>query len=1338
MSIPLAPSKACCIDKEDNSNEDKNDNESVTSLGDPNANQIFSTPGETDEICSRVDKTGLLCTKQSENFTQLSKEASRPANTTHESPSSDRISSDPRLRSPTSRDFSKNYTTDDVKESMKSSSAHGQSPLNSKASLYDRSPQVPFSKTHESSLCIYSNNVGNITQGEHSKVKPGIPPHKTEPFIKEHISPTPSTDSPPRYSQHVVTSNCGIRTTDTSSPADHLIGLSSHNLSNTSEEKKIVFYSKPPTSNTTGPDFSMGDGTLTHVSKQSTLSHPSILDDHSRLIYKPQVICNVPEAQLYQGQTCKPSELKDSRMTQSKLTSPQKLEQITLVVVAGPKRLDSVFETRRFPLSPPCGQTAVSQPSQTEKHAGTFLSTSPCNTRRHDFKVDISYNETKAQFSQVWDTQAGHSQELEYLKHKEPSYKPVIRKTTSLTDSVDNKIYSNKDRFSVQDYICQDSDNNFLSSSSVTSLKDKAALADSRKTSLGRKHQLDALKGSLKESHKDPADSVLCTPTLSCPKVAVNINDQRIASPNRFKDLSAVHVDRLSPSSVLPPIESTQLFNISPKATNKTLCNSGIPKPILVHSKSSPTNQDETEINHNIKTEEAIEPTLIVPKPKHVRPKIITYIRRNPQAIDRLPFGQMGMPYGSASCNVPIPKEHDILSSDIKPTNVLLDKYKADIHKPRIYSAGLMVSGIRPPGHHSLEETGERQRKDDFCSSTFAHYEVPPSFYRSTMILRPQLGLGAVSRLPSTKSRILIASQRSSSTAIPQQELVTTAGAVNNSDTAEDLKKGSIPNGAKSNLPKPCQSGLRHPGYSRLPAAKLAAFGFVRSSSVSSLSSNQSSESIQSDHNRTTNTGTSFTNEEHPTPNTVLPSKEIPKGTTRTILEVCSSTNAPRRSLLPAKKTTTSPAGLKKEIQKEQEVIKPAVSSPKKQVPRLHSPGHPKLKPAFAKNGYAGKPEVQPREADRQIVQRLKEKYEEQSKELVFVREELKNTSCGFVVFAVTTQYFFKKNEAGLVKERELSLELATIRDEVAFNTARCEKLQKEKEELEIKFDNEVKKLEVNQREELQALKERLELQYDEEIDRLRKEQSAHLLGIRFQHQGQIEDLAATHEASLTEIKTSHVSTITAIHEDHERNVHKLKESHAFEKNMLEDGFEKLRLSLQDQVDTLTFQNHSLRERAKMFEDALLKSTKEQLEIALEPYRHLDEDLISVKQVLEMKNQLIHQQEKRIMELEKLAEINVILEERIQVLQQQNEDMRARIDQNVQVTRQLSVENATLHESVEKESKEKKRLSRTNEELVWKLQSAESMSPIKNPSSPINHSSSSSPLSPSKINSAQR
>lgn len=120
----------------------------------------------------------------------------------------------------------------------------------------------------------------------------------------------------------------------------------------------------------------------------------------------------------------------------------------------------------------------------------------------------------------------------------------------------------------------------------------------------------------------------------------------------------------------------------------------------------------------------------------------------------------------------------------------------------------------------------------------------------------------------------------------------------------------------------------------------------------------------------------------------------------------------------------------------------------------------------------------------------------------------------------------------------------------------------------------------------------------------------------------------------------------------------------------------------QDQVDTLTFQNRSLRDRAKRFEEALRKSTDEQILVtaalnstgpcadcfehicwiraagvvkwflrlvlvlthvvcccqdALAPYKHIDEDLKSLKEVLEMKNQQIHQQEQKISELEKIV-----------------------------------------------------------------------------------------------------
>ncbi|XP_037656400.1 microtubule-associated tumor suppressor candidate 2 isoform X2 [Choloepus didactylus] len=337
------------------------------------------------------------------------------------------------------------------------------------------------------------------------------------------------------------------------------------------------------------------------------------------------------------------------------------------------------------------------------------------------------------------------------------------------------------------------------------------------------------------------------------------------------------------------------------------------------------------------------------------------------------------------------------------------------------------------------------------------------------------------------------------------------------------------------------------------------------------------------------------------------------------------------------------------------------------------------------------------------------------------------------------TRCLHSTNESALVKEKELSIELASIRDEVAFNTAKCEKLQKEKEELELRFEEEVRRLRGLQQAELQALEERLQLQFQAELVRLQEEHQGQLLRIRCQHEEQVEDITASHEAALLEMEAHHTAAIATLQDGHNHRVQELMSTHELEKKELEDNFEKLRLSLQDQVDTLTFQGQCLRDRARRFEEALRKSTEEQLEIALAPYQHLEEDMHSLKQVLEMKNQQIHQQEKKIIELEKLVEKNIILEEKIQVLQQQNEDLKARIDQNTVVTRQLSEENANLQEYVEKETQEKKRLSRTNEELLWKLQTGDPTSPVKlSPTSPIYRCASSGPSSPARVSTSPR
>lgn len=144
--------------------------------------------------------------------------------------------------------------------------------------------------------------------------------------------------------------------------------------------------------------------------------------------------------------------------------------------------------------------------------------------------------------------------------------------------------------------------------------------------------------------------------------------------------------------------------------------------------------------------------------------------------------------------------------------------------------------------------------------------------------------------------------------------------------------------------------------------------------------------------------------------------------------------------------------------------------------------------------------------------------------------------------------------------------------------------------------------------------------------------------------------MTVQHRAAVQELRDMHNITMATLHEEHARTMRgmvsapttaiiiiiiihcvfviflDLRKAHEQQKLLLEEDFEKLRLSLQvrfhqrfqfclflllsillsdsykcvvmfwqDQVDTLTFQNKSLRDKAKRFEDALRRSTDEQI-----------------------------------------------------------------------------------------------------------------------------------------------
>ncbi|KAK7882942.1 hypothetical protein WMY93_029116 [Mugilogobius chulae] len=601
------------------------------------------------------------------------------------------------------------------------------------------------------------------------------------------------------------------------------------------------------------------------------------------------------------------------------------------------------------------------------------------------------------------------------------------------------------------------------------------------------------------------------------------------------------------------------------------------------------------------------------------------------------------------------PPQKEEPKKNVRPK--IITYYRQEIQKTGFYPPGVSVTGNKTATGTTGSRLGSKSGSfhEDMPEYNQEHVsqDGSSSVYRSPRALRPQLGLGA--RQPAAKSRVQQAGQKPGQTgqAAPTQDYQEGAGE----------KRSGTDISHKPMMLKPGQSGLRPPGFSALPPSRLAAFGFARSSSVSSVSSNQSNESSHSDALRTS---------QHPDND----DSPLHKATSTPADPAHAAgrphpPNAPslqRRSLPPQR---SSPLPSKRE---EPEVALQSKASPKKYAMISPKPQSPMRSRTVVVHG-----SLRSQDSDRQMMEQLQQRCEQQALQLQTLQAELHKASLCLDVFTITTQHFCRKNESAIVKERELALELDKLRDEVAFSVAHWEQLQQEKEDVERSFEAELEGLRAQQQRELGALEDSLNLSHSQETQRLQEEQRKELEELQHKQKQQIEEM-----------------------KEHTRTVKNLKMAHEQQRKSLEEDFEKIRLSLQDQVDTLTFQNRSLRDRAKRFEEALRRSTDEQIVDALAPYKHIEEDLKSLKEVLEMKNQQIHQQELKITELEKLAEKNVYLEERLQVLQQQNEDLKERIDKNLAVSRQLSEENANLHVHVEQESKEKKRLSRTNEELLWR------------------------------------
>ncbi|XP_072191818.1 microtubule-associated tumor suppressor 1 isoform X2 [Excalfactoria chinensis] len=346
-----------------------------------------------------------------------------------------------------------------------------------------------------------------------------------------------------------------------------------------------------------------------------------------------------------------------------------------------------------------------------------------------------------------------------------------------------------------------------------------------------------------------------------------------------------------------------------------------------------------------------------------------------------------------------------------------------------------------------------------------------------------------------------------------------------------------------------------------------------------------------------------------------------------------------------------------------------------------------------------------------------KTKCENQSGIILQLKKFLSSSNQKFEALTVVIQHLQSEREEALKQHKELSQELVNLRGELVTTSAACEKLERDRNELQVTYEGFLQKLNEQHHNDLAELEERLKQFYTAECEKLQSICIEEAEKYKAQLQEKVDNLNVTHENLKLQLENSHSEKVEELKKKYESSFSELKNAHESERKLLEDSFKEKQELLERKIDELKCENVALSEKLKLEEQK--QTAKEKASLKNPQIMYLEQELESLKAVLEIKNEKLHQQDIKLMKMEKLVENNTILMDKLKKVQQENEELKARMDKHMELSRQLSTEQAVLQESLEKESKVNKRLSMENEELLWKLHNGDLCSPRKlSPSSP--------------------
>ncbi|XP_063075952.1 microtubule-associated tumor suppressor 1 homolog [Engraulis encrasicolus] len=410
---------------------------------------------------------------------------------------------------------------------------------------------------------------------------------------------------------------------------------------------------------------------------------------------------------------------------------------------------------------------------------------------------------------------------------------------------------------------------------------------------------------------------------------------------------------------------------------------------------------------------------------------------------------------------------------------------------------------------------------------------------------------------------------------------------------------------------------------------------------------------------------------------------------------------------------------------------KPAAAPSSAPAPPAPCPAPPSLAPA-ASTGTSARVQPAPAapeaEKPQDIFAHYQQQCEQKSQCIQQLRKFLLLGNRRLEALALVVQHVSAEREETLKQKKAVEGELCTVKQELAGCMSCCESLKREKEEARASFEETLEGMRQEQQAELQQLEERLRAFYSAEWDKTHQAYQEEADKCRALMKQQVEEVRSQQEALRKEQEESHAQQTEALKRQYETTLQELQKTHEQNMNALEKTLKDSEASLSRQIEELASENSELKMKLKAEEEKRRILSENSQKDAHTLY--LEQELESLKVVVELKTQQLHQQDKKLMQMDKLVETNVKLEECLTKVQQENEDYRARMDRHAALSRQLSSEQAMLQKTLQKESNVVKRLSMENEELMWKLHNCDVTSPLRRLSPQNSPSFPTAPLSP--------